>query len=100
MSAEDLNIRRGLEGVVVDTTRISKVMPETNALVYYGYPVQELAEHCSFAEVAWLIWHGGLPNGGQLAEFQNEERNQRELSADLIAVLQRCPKHAHPMDAL
>jgi len=36
MSAEPSDIHRGLEGVVVDTTRISKVMPEINALVYYG----------------------------------------------------------------
>ncbi len=100
MSAEQSNIHRGLEGVVVDTTRISKVMPEINALVYYGYPVQELAEQCSFEEVAWLIWHGELPNTGQLAEFQTEERRQRELSADLLTVLQRCPRSAHPMDVL
>ncbi len=86
--------------MVVDTTRISKVMPEINALVYYGYPVQELAEQCSFEEVAWLIWHGELPNAKQLAEFQAEERSERELSADLLAVLQRCPKRAHPMDVL
>src|SRR6185436_14424333 len=98
VSAEDSNIHRGLEGVVVDTTRISKVMPEINALVYYGYPVQELAEQCSFEEVAWLIWHGELPNAKQLAGFQAAERSQRELSADLLAVLQRCPNRAHPMD--
>src|SRR5262249_55247823 len=72
MSAEPSDIHRGLEGVVVDTTRISKVMPEINALVYYGYPVQELAEQCSFEEVAWLIWHGELPNARQLAEFRVE----------------------------
>ena len=55
----DETIHQGLDGVVVDTTSISKVMPEINSLVYRGYPVQELAEHCSFEEVAWLIWHGG-----------------------------------------
>jgi len=100
MSAEESHINRGLEGVVVDTTRISKVMPEINALVYYGYPVQELAEQCTFEEVAWLIWHGELPTAKQLAEFQQEERSQRELSADLLALLQSCPKRAHPMDVL
>ena len=100
MSAEESNIHRGLEGVVVDTTRISKVMPEINALVYYGYPVQELAEQCRFEEVAWLIWHGELPNARQLGEFQSEERNQRKLSADLLAILQRFPRTAHPMDVL
>src|SRR5215510_1236182 len=98
MSAEEPTIHRGLEGVVVDTTRISKVMPEINALVYHGYPVQELAEHCSFEEVAWLIWHGELPTAAQLAEFQGAERRQRQLSAGLLAVLRQCPKGAHPMD--
>jgi citrate synthase len=50
--ADESTIHRGLEGVVVDSTRISKVMPEINSLVYFGYPVQELAEHCCFEEVA------------------------------------------------
>ncbi len=100
MSVEESSIHRGMEGVVVDTTRISKVMPEINALVYYGYPVQEIAEQCRFEEVAWLIWHGELPGAKQLAEFQKEERGQRELSGDLLAVLLCCPKHAHPMDVL
>ena len=63
----DETIHHGLDGVVVDTTAISKVMPEINSLVYRGYPVQELAEHCSFEEVAWLIWNGELPNAKQLA---------------------------------
>jgi len=100
MSTDPTAPHRGLEGVVVDTTRISKVMPEINALVYSGYPVQELAEQCSFEEVAWLIWHGELPDAKQLAAFQQDERSQRELSADLLAVLQRCPRSAHPMDVL
>src|SRR5260221_10723155 len=93
-------IHRGLDGVVVDTTSISKVMPEINSLVYRGYPVQELAEHCSFEEVAWLIWHGDLPNATQLAEFQKAERSQRDISKDLLAVIQKSPRTAHPMDVL
>jgi citrate synthase len=32
-------IRKGLVGVVADTTAISKVNPETNSLLYRGYPV-------------------------------------------------------------
>ena len=93
-------IHRGLEGVVVDTTRISKVMPEINALVYFGYPVQELAEQCSFEEVAWLIWHGELPSAKELDDFQAEERSQRELSAGLLNVMKKFPRNAHPMDVL
>ena len=93
-------IHRGLEGVVVDTTRISKVMPEINSLVYSGYPVQDLAEHCSFEEVAWLLWHGELPNAQQLAAFQADERARRNVSPALLEVIQKAPRTGHPMDLL
>lgn len=93
-------IHHGLDGVVVDTTSISKVIPEINSLVYRGYPVQELAEHCSFEETAWLIWRGELPDAKQLAEFMTVGRSQRELSKDLVAVIQKIPRTAHPMDVL
>jgi len=42
------DIRKGLAGVVVDYTAVSKVNPDTNSLLYRGYPVQELAAKCSF----------------------------------------------------
>jgi 2-methylcitrate synthase len=100
MGADEITIHRGLEGVVVDTTRISMVMPEINALVYFGYPVQELAEQCGFEEVAWLLWHGELPTPRQLAEFQADERARRDLSPDLLAVMRKFPRPAHPMDVL
>jgi citrate synthase len=55
------DIRKGLVGVIADTTAVSKVMPESNSLTYRGYPVQDLAEQCRFEEVAYLLWHGELP---------------------------------------
>jgi 2-methylcitrate synthase len=100
MSDETEIIHHGLDGVIVDTTSISKVMPEINSLVYRGYPVQELAEHCTFEEVAWLIWHGELPSAKQLADFMGMGRSQREISKDLLAVIQKIPRTAHPMDVL
>jgi 2-methylcitrate synthase len=93
-------IHHGLDGVVVDTTSISKVMPEINSLVYRGYPVQELAEHCHFEEVAWLIWKGELPSAKELAAFVDAGRGQRVISKDLLAVIQKSPQTAHPMDVL
>ncbi len=86
--------------MVVDTSRISKVMPEINSLVYFGYPVQELAEKCCFEEVAWLLWHGELPTRKQLEAFQKDGRSRRGLSPELLAVLQKTPRKAHPMDVL
>src|SRR5215831_1509145 len=98
--AEETAIHRGLDGVVVDTTRISKVMPEINSLVYFGYPVQDLAEHCTFEEVAWLLWHGELPAPGQLASFKDYERARRKLSPELLEIIRKSPRTAHPMDLL
>jgi 2-methylcitrate synthase len=93
-------IRKGLAGVVVDTTSVSKVNPETNSLLYRGYPVQELADNCSFEEVAYLLWYGELPTGAQLEQFQNFERAHRELDDNVKRVIDELPLTAHPMDVV
>lgn len=98
MSGTD--IRKGLAGVVVDTTAISKVNPETNSLLYRGYPVQELAATQPFEAVAYLLWHGELPDADQLAEFRATERAGRALADDVKTVIDLVPLDAHPMDEL
>jgi 2-methylcitrate synthase len=97
---EEPRIHKGLAGVVVDTTAISKVNPETNSLLYRGYPVQELAALCSFEQVAYLLWHGELPNDEQLAEFERVERSQRALPVAVRRIIDELPLTAHPMDVL
>jgi citrate synthase/2-methylcitrate synthase len=94
------DIKKGLAGVVVDTTSISKVNPETNSLLYRGYPVQELAESCSFEEVAYLLWYGELPGRVQLAEFEQFERAHRRLDDHVKRVIDELPLTAHPMDVV
>jgi citrate synthase len=96
----DVEIHRGLAGVVVDTTSVSNVVPETNSLTYRGYAVQDLAANCSFEEVAYLIWHGELPDAEQLALFTKTERSEREVSATVISVIDELPTTCHPMDVL
>ncbi|GAB2752365.1 bifunctional 2-methylcitrate synthase/citrate synthase [Sinomonas soli] len=91
-------IKKGLAGVVVDYTAISKVNPETNSLLYRGYPVQELAARCSFEEVAYLLWHGELPTPEQLAEFEARERSGRALDPLLKRLIDELPATCHPMD--
>lgn len=93
-------ISKGLAGVVVDTTAISKVVPETNSLTYRGYPVQDLAARCSFEEVAYLLWHGELPNDGQLALFTQRERAHRRLDRSLLSLIAKQPDTCHPMDVV
>jgi 2-methylcitrate synthase len=96
MAEED--IKKGLAGVVVDYTSVSKVNPDTNSLLYRGYPVQELAARCSFEEVACLLWNGELPTQEQLAEFTRRERAGRALDPVVKQVIDALPDTAHPMD--
>ena len=91
-------IKKGLAGVVVDYTAVSKVNPDTNSLLYRGYPVQELAANCSFEEVAYLLWNGELPSPEQLAEFTARERAGRALDPVVKQVIDALPTSSHPMD--
>jgi 2-methylcitrate synthase len=91
-------IKKGLDGVVVDYTAVSKVNPDTNSLLYRGYPVQELAARCSFEEVAYLLWNGELPSAGELADFTARERAGRRLDPVVKQVIDALPTTAHPMD--
>ena len=74
------DIKKGLLGIVVDETEVSKVMPEINSLTYRGYAAQDLCEYCRFEEVAYLILNKDLPNTIQLRQFEKEEKNNRELT--------------------
>ena len=92
------DIKKGLMGVTVDETAISKVMPEINSLTYRGYAAQDLCAMCKFEEVAYLILNGELPNKKQLKDFEKQESEERELSKSLISAIKSIPKKAHPMD--
>ena len=91
-------IKKGLLGIVVDETQVSKVMPEINSLTYRGYAVQDLCEMCRFEEAAYLILNGDLPNSIQLKKFEKEEKSNRDLSKNLNEIIKHMPKKAHPMD--
>ncbi|NBP60181.1 MAG: bifunctional 2-methylcitrate synthase/citrate synthase [Proteobacteria bacterium] len=94
----EIEIKKGLVGVIADETKVSEVMPDINSLTYRGYAVQDLAEICSFEEVAYLLLNSELPNKSQLNKFEEEERKNREISSNLKKVIQNYPKNAHPMD--
>ena len=91
-------IKKGLLGIVVDETEVSKVMPEINSLTYRGYAAQDLCAKCKFEEVAYLILNGELPNKKQLKNFEKQERKERKLSKTLLEDIKKFPKKAHPMD--
>lgn len=91
---------KGLSGVIVDTTKISKVIPELSKLTYRGYLVDELAEKKEVDEVTYLLMYGELPTQEQLINFKKAEANNRNLSKNLKKAISLFPKKAHPMDVL
>jgi 2-methylcitrate synthase len=92
--------KKGLEGIVFDTSAISSVEPENKALYYRGYLVHDLADKCTYEETAYLLLNGELPFQSQLDEFASRERAARELSPPLLEVIERFPRKGHPMDAI
>lgn len=97
---EKMNVKKGLEGAVIDTSSVSKVNPDTNSLIYRGYPVQDLAENCRFEEVAYLMYNGELPNRTQLEAFEKLERSYRDISTTCLNVIKSLPAKCHPMDSI
>ena len=96
MSEEE--VRKGLAGVVADYTAVSKVNPDSNSLLYRGYPVQELAAAKSFEEVALLLWNKELPTQEELTVFEAFERANRSLDTRVKAAIDLLPLDCHPMD--
>ena len=74
------DIKKGLLGIVVDETEVSKVMPEINSLTYRGYAAQDLCAKCKFEEVAYLILNGELPDNKQLKSFEKIEKSHKKAS--------------------
>src|ERR671912_1600492 len=83
----------GLEGVVAGETAVSTI---EGGLRYRGYPVGQLAEHCSFDEVAFLLLYGELPTAKELAQFQSRVAAARRLPLPLKELLQALPKWTPP----
>ncbi|MFD1217748.1 bifunctional 2-methylcitrate synthase/citrate synthase [Microbulbifer celer] len=90
----------GLRGQVAGKTALSTVGVSGSGLTYCGYDVKDLAEHCEFEEVAYLIFNGELPTQAQLADYKGTLKTMRGLPQALREVLERIPADAHPMDVM
>ena len=69
-----------------------------NGLLYYrGYPIEELAEHCDYLEVAYLLMHGELPNAAEKQEFIATISGSSMLHDQLNNIFRGFRRDAHPM---
>jgi 2-methylcitrate synthase len=90
----------GLRGQSAGSTAICTVGKEGVGLTYRGYSIEELGQHATFEEVAYLLLEGNLPNRQQLDDFKKRQRGMRSLPPALQEVLERIPKDTPPMDVL
>ncbi len=98
--AEQLPYVPGLAGVPAAKTAVGYIDGSIGRLEYRGYPIEVLAESCSFEEVTYLLLYKELPNREQLAAFTAELISERSLKFRIIDVLKILPESGHPMDAL
>lgn len=90
----------GLEGIIAGRTGIATVGKEGAGLTYRGYRIEDLAEHATFEEVAYLLIYNRLPNADQLASYQKRLSGLQKLPDQLKSVLELIPASAHPMDVM
>ena len=88
----------GLAGVIAGETSVACV--DQGKLLYRGYPIEDLAEHSTFEEVAHLLLFGDLPSGSELSEVKDALAKYRPLNAEIVAALRKIPKSAPMMDVL
>lgn len=69
-------------------------------LRYRGYPIEQIAEHSTFLETAWLLIYGELPSASELADFDDKIRRHTLLHEDLKKFFGALPHDAHPMSVL
>ncbi len=90
----------GLAEVPVVKSAISHIDGERGILTFRGYPVEELAEFCSFEEVVYLVLHGDLPLEEERRKLQEKLLSHKDLPGDVAEAVARFNPKLHPMNML
>jgi citrate synthase len=90
----------GLAGIPAAESAISSVDGANGILRYRGIKVEDLAEHSTFLETAYLLIEGVLPTQKQLFDFENNILHHRRVKYRIRDMMKSFPETGHPMDAL
>jgi citrate synthase len=88
---------RGLEGVIVTKTAISRIDGEKGKLIYRGYDVTEFAGKLSFEEVTYLLWYGKTPTEKELSAFKEKLPKSQALSPEIKDFIRKVPLESNPL---
>jgi citrate synthase len=90
----------GLEGIVAAQSSIGDVDGTNGVLIYQGLDIHDLAEHSTFEETIYLLWHGRLPKRDELDALRAELSSVMKLPREVMELMRSFPREAEPMDAL
>ncbi len=90
----------GLRGVPVADSRICLIDGKHGNLFFRGYNINDLAEHSTYEEVAYLLIYEDLPSDPQLKEFTERLKSERNIAPEINENLKALPKTMSPMDVL
>ena len=82
------------------TSDITFLDGDQGILRYRGFPIEDLAIHCDFVEVSYLLIYGELPDKAQLEDFKEHIRRHTMLHEDMRSFYNGFPRDAHPMAIL
>jgi len=91
---------RGLEGVVANESSICYVFGEEGRLIYRGYDINDLADHSTFEETAYVLLYGDLPTRDRLKGFTADLKAMQKLDRVVQRVIRDAPLNANPTDVL
>ncbi|HEX2955057.1 MAG TPA: citrate/2-methylcitrate synthase [Bacillota bacterium] len=90
----------GLAEVPIVKSSISHIDGDRGILTYRGYPVEELAEFCSFEEVCYLVLKGDLPMESEKTELSDQLLANKDLPEDVAEAVAKFNPNIHPMNML
>jgi citrate synthase len=95
-----VTVDRGFANTAESSSAVSFINGEEGILYYRGYPIEQLAERCSFLEVAYLLLYGELPTADELAGWEDSITHHTLLREDMKKLFEAFPHEAHPMQIL
>ena len=87
----------GFMSTAACSSNITFIDGDKGLLYYRGYPIEQLAAHCNFLEVSYLLMHGELPNTAQRTEFTSLISGHTMLHDQLSNIFRGFRRDAHPM---
>jgi citrate synthase len=87
----------GYGGTAATDSKITYIDGDAGILLHRGYPIEQLAEKCTFLEVAYLLLNGELPNKAQMAEFDTGVTRHTMIHEQLRRFYDGFRRDAHPM---